>query len=232
MIRIAELSKSYGQRAVLNRLTFSVQPGEVALLVGANGCGKSTTLRLAAGLSKPDAGRIIVDGHDIATSPAKALAGLSFLPQSPRFHERLTVAQVLAFYTRLRGLSADRIGDVAGRWGLREFLPVPTGRLSGGTRQRLGLAVLDLPDAPVLVLDEPGLSLDPNWRRALHAHLRRVASRGRSVLVATHLLGEWEGQADRCLLLDGGQVEREVSSDRLREAFPFSLPAAAVAGLG
>jgi ABC-type multidrug transport system ATPase subunit len=230
MIEITGLTKSYGRQRVLNGLDLTVTPGEVALLVGANGCGKSTTLRLLAGLSKPDAGRIRVDGEDVATGGAAALGALSFLPQSPRFHERLTVAQILEFYARLRGLPPARVEVVAARWGLDEYAQVATGRLSGGTRQRLGLAVLDLPDAPILVLDEPGLSLDPDWRRALHAHLRRVAADGRTVLCATHLLGEWEGQADRCLVLDGGQVGREVSSARLREAFPFALPQAAMAG--
>lgn len=231
MIEIKGLSKAYGRKPVLTNLELSVDPGEVVLLVGANGCGKSTTLRLVAGLSTADAGRILVNGHDISASPARALAGLSFLPQSPRFHERLTVAQILGFYAALRGLAAVRVAAVVARWGLAEFLPVPTGRLSGGTRQRLGLAVLDLPDAPILVLDEPGLSLDSDWRRALHGHLRAVAADGRTVLVATHLLGEWEGQADRCLVLDGGQVEREVSSARLRDAFPFSFPRPALANI-
>ena len=229
MIDVSGLSKAYGPRRVLNGLTLSVRPGEVVLLVGANGCGKSTTLRLLAGLSTADRGRVLVNGHDVATDAVAALAGLSFLPQSPRFHERLTVAQILRFYARLRGLPPARVDAVSVRWGLGEFLHVVTGRLSGGTRQRLGLAVLDLPDAATLVLDEPGLSLDPDWRRSLQTHLQAVAAEGRAVLVATHLLGEWEGQADRCLVLDGGQVEREVSSSRLREAFPFALPQAALA---
>jgi ABC-type multidrug transport system ATPase subunit len=231
VIEITGLSKSYGDRAVLRHLTLTVQPGDVALLVGANGCGKSTTLRCVAGLSVADAGQVRLRGEDVLTAPARALSALSYLPQSPRFHERLTVAQILAFYARLRALPADRAQVVAARWGLREFLHVPTARLSGGTRQRLGLAVLDLPDAPVLVLDEPGLSLDPDWRRALHQHLRQMASAGRTVLVATHLLGEWEGQADRCLVLDDGHVEREVSSEGLRDAFPFALPQAAAASM-
>ena len=232
MIEIIGLTKSYGRQPVLNKLAFSVAPGEIVLLVGANGCGKSTTLRLLAGLSAADAGRIVINGRSVAGNRDAALAGLSFLPQSPRFHERLTVDQILAFYARLRGLSNDRIDVVAARWGLDEYRRVVTGRLSGGTRQRLGLAVFDLPDAPILVLDEPGLSLDPDWRRVLQSHLHREAARGRTVLVATHLLGEWEGQTDRCLVLDGGLVRREVPSARLREAFPFTLPDAALASLG
>jgi ABC-type multidrug transport system ATPase subunit len=232
MIAIHGLSKSYGRHRVLEDLSLSVNPGEVVLLVGANGCGKSTTLRLVAGLSAADAGNIRLNGHDVVARRAQALAGLSFLPQSPRFHERLTVAQILAFYASLRGLSASHVAAVVARWGLADFLPIVTGRLSGGTRQRLGLAVLDLPGAPILVLDEPGLSLDPDWRRMLQAHLRTAAAAGRTVLVATHLLGEWEGQADRCLVLDGGQVEREVPSAQLREAFPFSFPQSVLVNAG
>jgi ABC-2 type transport system ATP-binding protein len=228
MIEVTQLSKAYGSRAVLERLTFAARPGEVVLLVGANGSGKSTTLRVVAGLSAADAGRVLVNGHDVHADATRALSSLSYLPQSPRFHERLTVAQILAFYGRLRGLPASRVDAVAARWSLQPYAHVITGRLSGGTRQRVALAVLDLPDAPILVLDEPSLSLDPDWRRILQSRLREAAAVGRTVLVATHLLGEWEGQAHRCLVLDGGQVEREVPSERLREAFPFSCPQAAL----
>jgi Cu-processing system ATP-binding protein len=229
MIEVIELSKMYGRQRVLHDLSLAVGAGELALLVGANGCGKSTTLRLLAGLSRADGGRMLVNGHDVVSDPAAAQAAMSFLPQSPRFHARLTITQILSFYARLRGLPSARVDTVIARWGLDEYRQVITGRLSGGTRQRLGLAVLDLPDAAVLMLDEPGLSLDPEWRRALQQHLRAQAADGRTVLVATHLLGEWEGQADRCLVLDGGQVGREVAPADLREAFPFALPHAAAA---
>ena len=229
MIEVNGLTKAYGERQVLSDLTLSARPGEVVLLVGANGCGKSTTLRVLAGLSAPDAGRVLVGGHDLRTEPARALAGLSFLPQSPHFHHRLTVDQILTFYARLRGVPAGRIETVCRQWGLTAYRREITGRLSGGTRQLLGLAVLTLPGAPILVLDEPGLSLDPDWRRVLHAHLRAAAAGGSTVLVATHLLGEWEGQADRCLVLARGQVEREVPAEHLREAFPFACPEAPLA---
>jgi ABC-type multidrug transport system ATPase subunit len=156
-------------------------------------------------------------------SRERALGQLSFLPQSPRFHARLTAREILAFYARLRGLPSERIKAVAAQWGLTECLGQATGRLSGGMRQRLALAVFSLPEAPVLVLDEPGLSLDPDWRRFLQAELRAAARRGATVLVATHLLGEWNGHADRCLVLDGGRVARELPPARLMDAFPFAL---------
>lgn len=224
MIDISGLTKSYGSQRVLDALDLAARPGEVTLLVGANGSGKTTTLRVLCGLSTPDAGRIGIGEADLATTRWSALAQLSFLPQSPRFHARLSAGAILEFYARLRGLSPGRVREEEERWDLGEVRTRATGQLSGGTRQRLALAVLSLPRAPVLVLDEPGLSLDPDWRRFLHAELHAAARRGATVLVATHLLGEWEGQADRCLVLEAGRVARELPPSRLRDAFPFSMP--------
>jgi ABC-2 type transport system ATP-binding protein len=222
MIKITGLTKSYGPHRVLDSLDMRVRPGEVTLLVGANGCGKTTTLRLLCGLSAPDAGTVVIGKSDLAVSRMAALAQLSFLPQAPRFHARLTAGEILAFYARLRGLPASRVGIVEAQWNLAGVRAQSTGRLSGGTRQRLALAVLSLPDAPVLVLDEPGLSLDPHWRRLLQAELRAAARRGATVLVATHLLGEWNGHADRCLVLERGRIEQELPPARLLDAFPFA----------
>ena len=229
MITITGLSKSYAGRRVLHGLELTARAGEVTLLVGANGCGKTTTLRHLCGLSAPDAGSIVIGSADLTTAKTDALAQLSFLPQSPRFHARLTVSEILAFYARLRGLPASRAAAVEGQWDLGEVRGRATARLSGGTRQRLALAVFSLPEAPVLVLDEPGLSLDPQWRRTLQAELHAAASRGVTVLVATHLLGEWNGQADRCLVLERGRIGRELPPGRLLDAFPFAQTGRALA---
>jgi ABC-type multidrug transport system ATPase subunit len=224
MIAVSGLTKSYGARRVLDDLSFEARAGDVTLLVGANGCGKTTTMRLIAGLSSPERGTITVDGHSLASQRTQALVALSYLPQSPRFHAHLTVGQILEFYAGLRCLPVARADAVAERWGLAESRDVRCGRLSGGTRQRLALAVLFMPDAPLLVLDEPGLSLDPDWRRFLQGELRSAGRRGRAALVSTHLLGEWDEHADRCLVLEAGRIGRELPPDRLRDAFPFALP--------
>ena len=118
MITINGLSKSYGRQRVLDALDLDARPGEVTLLVGANGSGKTTTLRQLCGLSSPDAGRIVIGGADLATARLAALAQLSFLPQSPRFHARLTAGEILDFYARLRGLPSSRVAAVQEHWGL------------------------------------------------------------------------------------------------------------------
>ena len=103
--------------------------------------------------------------------------------------------------------------------GLRDFERIRTGELSGGMRQRLGLALLLLPDAPVFLLDEPGLSLDPGWRKRLQETLRFEAERGKTVLVTTHLIAEWNNVAHRCLLCRDGIIERELDPTNLPHDF-------------
>lgn len=219
MILTRELKKSFGQSQVLQGLDLVAEPGAVTLLVGANGAGKTTALRLLAGLSEPDSGELSIAGFDLRRDRGQALASLSFLPQSPRFHPRLTARQVADFYARLRGRDRRAVTVELDAWGLTDSADKPTGKLSGGLRQRLALAIFALANAPVLLLDEPGLSLDPVWRVRLQEFLMNEARRGRTVLVASHLLGEWEGNADRCLLIENGRCSREILPADLRQAF-------------
>ncbi|ATC63149.1 ABC transporter [Nibricoccus aquaticus] len=220
MILAHELTKSFGARRVLRGLDLAVEPGAITLMVGANGAGKTTTLRILAGLARADGGTVTICGHDLEKARGAALARMSFLPQAPRFHPRLTTGQTARFYGELRGRTRRDVDAGLDAWGVLEFADVPTGKLSGGLRQRLALAVFALADAPVLMLDEPGLSLDPQWRRSLQDFLVNEAERGRTILLATHLLGEWEGKADRCLLVEHGRSQGELPPDRIRDCFP------------
>lgn len=220
MILTRDLAKSFGARRVLRGLDLAVDPAGITLLVGANGAGKTTTMRLLAGLTHADAGTIAIAGHDLRRSRRAALERLAFLPQAPRFHPRLTTLQTAEFYARLRGRSRRDAEAALDHWGMLEHAAVPTGKLSGGLRQRLALAVFSVAEASVLLLDEPGLSLDPEWRASLQEYLVDAARRGCTVLVATHLLGEWEGRADRCLLVEHGRSQGELPPDELRRAFP------------
>lgn len=220
MITARGLKKSFGPRDVLRGLELEVTPGVVTLLVGANGAGKTTLLRIITGLCRPDAGHVEVAGRDVVKERLGALAMMAFLPQAPRFHPRLTARQVAGYYGTLRGRTAEEVEAELLTWGLQDHLGATTAELSGGLRQRLAIAVFALARAPVLVLDEPGLSLDPEWRVRLQAHLSAEAHRGATVLVATHLLGEWEGKVDACILLESGRVGGALPPDRLRESFP------------
>lgn len=222
MISAQNLSKRYGRREVLQGVSFVAEPGAITLLVGANGVGKTTTMRILSGLFRPDVGEAFIHGKSIVRDRIAAQRNLSFLPQGVAFHPRLSCGAVLGFYAGLRGMDRSRIGPTLRLIGLGDEVNKSTGKLSGGLRQRLGLGVLLLPDAPVLLLDEPGLSLDPEWRERLKELLRTEAQRGKTVLVTTHLLGEWEGAADRCLLVRRGGSVSELNPARIREEFQFA----------
>ncbi len=219
MIAVEALTKSYGRNLVLRGMTFNAAPREITLLVGANGAGKSTTMKVLAGLIRPQKGSAHISGIDIVDQRIAAQRLLAYLPQRPSFHPRMTCAEILRFYARLRAVAASRYEAVIDLAGLREFERVRTSALSGGTRQRLGLALLLLPDAPVLLLDEPGLSLDPGWRQRLQDTLRFEAERGKTVLVTTHLVREWNNVAHRCLLCRDGKIERELDPTNLPHNF-------------
>jgi len=228
VISVHQVRKAFGRRLVLEGLDLAVAPGAVSLLVGANGAGKSTLLRILSGLARPDAGEVALNGFDLRTQRRAALSQLSFLPQSPSFHPRLTTREVATYYGRLRRRTDDDVTQELAAWQLLDHAKVVTSHLSGGMRQRLAIVIFALARAPVLLLDEPGLSLDPFWRVKLQTFLLEQARGGRTVLVATHLLGEWEGRVDRCFALRGGRVAGELPPERLREAFAaeegISLP--------
>lgn len=207
MIEAFHLQKSFGDHSVLEDASFTVEPGVITALVGPNGSGKTTTLHLLAGLTAPDAGTATVNGHDITADQTGAQEELAFLPQDVRFHGALTPRQVLRFYAGLRNVSKNRITPCLEEVALLEAADRPCGTLSGGMRQRLGLALLDLADVPVLLLDEPALSLDPEWRAFLTERLRRHAEEGGGVLMATHLLDVWTPLVDRVLHCTDGRIE-------------------------
>ena len=219
MIAAEHLGKNYGPKPVLRDMSMLANAGEITLLVGPNGAGKTTTVKVLAGLVRPNAGTARITSFDIVRNRMKAQRALSYLPQRPNFHPRLTCIEIIRFYARLRGLDLSRCEAMLDQTGLREFERVRAGELSGGTRQRLGLALLLLPDAPVLLLDEPGLSLDPGWRKRLQETLRFEAGRGKTVLVTTHLVAEWNNVAQRCLLCRDGKIERELDPTNLPHDF-------------
>ncbi|HEY5992004.1 MAG TPA: heme ABC exporter ATP-binding protein CcmA [Candidatus Udaeobacter sp.] len=215
MIATEHLIKNYGRTPVLRDISIVAKAGEITLLVGPNGAGKTTAMKVLAGLVRLNGGNARINSFDVVRERTKAQRSLSYLPQRPNFHPRLRCAEIIRFYARLRGVALSRCEAMLDQTGLREFDRVRIAELSGGTRQRLGLALLLLPDAPVLLLDEPGLSLDPTWRKRLQETLRFEAARGKAVLVTTHLVAEWNNVAHRCLLCCDGKIERDLDPTNL-----------------
>src|SRR5215472_1335206 len=219
MISAHNIVKSFGRKAILRDVSLQANAKQITLLVGPNGAGKSTTLKVLTGLIRPNSGTAHVNGFDIVRQRILAQRSTAYLPQRPSFHPKLTCLEVLRFYAGLRGVPVSRCEAMLQLAGLGDAARMHTEKLSGGMRQLLGVAFLLLADAPILLLDEPGLSLDPGWRKWLQQKLRFEAERGKTILVTTHLIAEWNDVADRCLLCRDGIIERELDPGNLPEDF-------------
>jgi len=217
MIRFEQFTKRYGDRAAVESLSLAVQRGEAVALLGPNGSGKTTTVKAAAGLIRPTSGRVSIGepGRDAAGPDARKV--ISYLPQRVLFPEALTGLEVVEFYRRLRGVETSRTGEVLHLASLNGASTRPIGTYSGGMLQRLGLAVAALPDAPILLLDEPTAALDPDGLCAFYGLVERRRREGRTLFFSSHQLGDVERLADRFLLLIGGKLAAALSRNELSD---------------
>jgi ABC-2 type transport system ATP-binding protein len=205
------LRKVYGDVVALDGLDLDVAAGECVALIGHNGSGKTTAVRLAAGQLQPTAGTVTVTGIDVTgkADVPQARARLAFVPDTPVLYGDLTVGEHLELVALAHGLgdqAAERIAELLAELdltGRRDFLP---GQLSRGLRQKTQLACALLRPFQVLLLDEPVVGLDPPAQQTLHRLLRRTAAGGAAVVLTTHQLGFADGLADRAVILHQGHV--------------------------
>ncbi len=218
MIRFEDFWKRFGGRVAVEGLTLAVEPGEVVTLLGPNGSGKTTSLKAAAGLVRPSRGRVLVGTPGLSLRPADdpaAREALSYLPQRVSFPDTLSAREVLEFYSRLRGVPCSRVGEALHLASLNGAGSRSVGTYSGGMVQRLGLAVAALPQAQVLLLDEPTASLDPDGLCAFHGLVVERRREGRCVLFSSHQLGDVERLADRIAVLVEGRLVALLSAGDL-----------------
>jgi ABC-2 type transport system ATP-binding protein len=203
---VQDLTKRYGAKLAVERLSFGVSPGEILGLAGPNGAGKTTTLLSLAGLLRPDGGLICWAGRALGPERARAMALIS---ETPEVYDMLTVWEHLVFVARSCRLrdgwraNAEKLLERMGIGGERDTLGEA---LSKGMRQKLLVAAAVLAGTPVLLLDEPMIGLDPRGQRELTTILRELREQGRAVIVSTHLLSYIEDLCDRILILKQGRA--------------------------
>ena len=217
MIRFDRFGKRFGANVAVRSLTFSVERGEAVALLGPNGSGKTTSLKAAAGLIHPTEGKVTIGAPPRDPSFPAARLSCSYLPQKVSFPDALTGADVLEFYRAIRGAPRERTAEVLRFASLNGSSGRAVGTYSGGMVQRLGLAVALLPDAPVLLLDEPTAALDPDGLCAFYGLVERRRREGHTVLFTSHQLGDVERLADRLILLVEGRLAASLSQAELAE---------------
>ncbi|WP_435105090.1 ABC transporter ATP-binding protein [Arhodomonas sp. AD133] len=221
MIEVQSLSRRYGDITAVDDVSFSIDRGEVVGLLGHNGAGKTTIMKMLTGYLEPTAGGIRIDGLDMATQRREIQARIGYLPENCPVYPEMTVVDYLDYHAVLYGVpEADRphaIRQSVERTALGEKALDRVATLSRGYRQRVGVAQAILHGPKVVILDEPTNGLDPSQIRDMRALIRRLAEHA-TVLVSTHILQEVQAVCDRVLMMRRGRLALDARLDELGDA--------------
>ena len=215
MIEYRAFTKRYNGRTAVDALTLEVPEGSVVALLGPNGSGKTTSIKAAAGLVRPDSGEVLLGAGRVNALDARARRACSYLPQRVSFPEALTGREVVDFYRRLRGAPGDATDRVLKFASLNGAGSRPVGTYSGGMVQRLGLAVATLGTMEALLLDEPTAALDPDGLCAFYGLVEALRRSGGTVFFSSHQMGDIERLADRVAVIVAGRLVAEFTEREL-----------------
>ena len=221
MIEITHLVKKFGDLVAVNDLSLTVKRGEFFAVLGPNAAGKTTTIKILAGLMKPTSGGAKVCGFDVQTESLEARRRMSYVPDFPFLYEKLTPREFLQFTGQLFQMDDARIGVEAdkliARFHLTDFVHKAIEGLSHGTRQRVAIASALLHEPEVFVIDEPMVGLDPQHARVVKDILKERSRAGMTVFVSTHQLSLAEEMADRIGIIHQGRLVAVGTRDELRQ---------------
>jgi Cu-processing system ATP-binding protein len=218
-IDMRAVSRRFGAQLAVDDVDLTLRAGECVGLVGHNGAGKSTMIKMMLGLVRPDSGVVRVLGEDpSAGHGVAARRALGYLPENVALHPALTGAETLAFYARLKGRPLSGNASLLRRVGIEDAASRRVGTYSKGMRQRLGLAQALLGNPRALLLDEPTSGLDPALRQSFYEIIRALRREGAAILLSSHALAELEGQVDRVVVMNRGRKVADGCVSDLRRA--------------
>jgi ABC-2 type transport system ATP-binding protein len=221
MIDLIDVSKAYGSKLAVDRLSLRIARGELFAFLGPNGAGKTTTIKMMCGLLFPTAGRVRVGGFDLQDQGEQARRLISYVPDQPFVYERLTGREFLQFIAGMYGMeparTEQRLQEMIGTFRLRDFVDDLTQNYSHGMRQRTVFAAALLHEPEVLIVDEPTVGLDPPSVRLLKDLLRKEADRGVTVFLSTHSLDVAQELAARIGIVHHGRLIGCGTLDDLRK---------------
>ena len=220
MIELNHIVKNFGDLIAVNDLSLNVARGEFFVVLGPNAAGKTTTIKILAGLMKPTSGTAKVCGFDVHTDPLEAKRRMAFVPDFPFLYEKLTPREFIQFTGQLFQMddaAIERRGrELIARFHLADFADKPIEGLSHGTRQRTAIVSALLHDPEVFVIDEPMVGLDPQHARVVKDVLKERSRAGMTVFLSTHQLSVAEEMADRIGIIHQGRLVAVGSKEELR----------------
>ncbi len=220
MIEVANLTKRYAGRAAVSDVSFNVARGEIVGLLGENGAGKSTTMRILSCFLPATSGTVRVAGFDVFEQSLEVRRRIGFMPENNPLYPEMRVREYLKFRARLKGLglrrSRERVNVVMEQCGVTDVSRRIIGQLSKGYRQRVGLADALVHEPELIILDEPTIGLDPNQIRSVRQLIKSLAA-AHTVLLSTHILPEAEMTCSRVLILREGRMLASGTPDNLQQ---------------
>ena len=214
-IEVQQLTKKYAQQVAVNKLSFSVQPGEIVGFLGPNGAGKSTTMKMITGFLRPDEGLVRVCNTDVSHDPVAVKKQIGYLPENNPLYTDLYVCEYLGFIAELHELKnkKEAVEQVIEKVGLTPEANKKIAQLSKGYKQRVGLAAALIHNPNVLILDEPTSGLDPNQIQEIREVIRQEG-KNKTVIFSSHIMQEVEALCDRVIIISKGNL---VADSSLRE---------------
>lgn len=218
MIRVQNITKSYGDIQAVSGISFELSEGEVVGFLGPNGAGKTTTMRILAGYIPPTSGKCWVEDFDVSANPILARQKIGYLPESTPLYGDMEVSSYLGYIGSLRGMKKtfipDAIKKVVHTCGLKKVIGRKIATLSKGYKQRIGLAQALIHEPPILILDEPTVGLDPNQIIEIRDLIRNIG-KNRTVFLSSHILSEVEQTCERMIIISEGSIVAEGSPKEL-----------------
>jgi ABC-2 type transport system ATP-binding protein len=217
MLEVKHLTRRFGDFTAVDDVSFQIDSGEIVGLLGHNGAGKTTIMRMIAGYLEPNQGSITVDGCDLTTEPQRVKAGLGYLPENLPIYGELSVADYLDYTADIKGLVGEHkmaaVKQSVAATDIADRLAAPIATLSRGYKQRVGVAQALLGDPKLLILDEPTNGLDPEQTQHMRALIRDISQRA-TVILSTHIMQEVDAICSRVLMLNGGclAVDEQLAS--------------------
>jgi len=221
MIELRHLVKKFGDLTAVDDISLTIPKGEFFAVLGPNAAGKTTTIKMLAGLIKPNSGQALIGGYDVQAHPLDARRRLAYVPDFPFLYDKLTPWEFLRFTGQMFQMGDDEIEararELIPRFSLEEFMKKSIEGLSHGTRQRVAIVAALLHDPEVFVIDEPMVGLDPHHARVVKDVLKERSQNGMTVFLSTHQLEVAEELADRIGIIHRGKLIAVGTHDELRK---------------